>query len=136
MVFVAYETGYFSYDAATSTETDYDDVPARILHLHGGYLYRATDNILYYGSDGVAGTLVEDPVGWSGYKIRSMCGLDGDLYLATDYGLYYLTPGEFIRPVAEWPIPDEQNGRSMVEWQGAIYISLNEDIVRFEPSSG
>lgn len=135
-IYLAYETGYYTYDAATSSGTDYTAVPCKLFHLHGGYLYRANENDLYYSSDGINWTAIGDPVGWDGYEIQGMCGLDGDLYLSTDYGLYYLTPGEYIRPVTEWPVVDNQNGRSMVEWQGAIYISLNEDIVRFEPSAG
>jgi hypothetical protein len=104
-------------------------VDADLLLSSGGYLWRSLGNDLYYTDDVVTWTTV-GPVCSGPYAIRGMAMMGGDMYIACDDGLYWNAPGDFIRGVLPWS-PSSTNGRGMVNFQGALYITVNGRVIRY-----
>ncbi len=134
-VVICHGSGYKIFNLVDdSTDTYTDDTT--LMTVFGGYLWRTYENDLYYSTDGTSWTQVEDTVGPDDYEVRGMAELGENLYLSTDRGLYALFPGNYILPVEPWPTTSEINGRGMVTWNGAIYIPLAEDLMRFDAEGG
>jgi hypothetical protein len=129
-IVIAYGAGYKVYTVSSGV-TDTYAVNTDLITIHGGYVWRAYQNDLYYSTDGVTWIQIADTVGPDDYEVRGMAGLNENLYLSTDRGLYALLPGNYIYPVRVWPTTDSRNGRGMVEWNGALYIPLAEDLMRY-----
>jgi hypothetical protein len=104
-------------------------VAADLLLSAGGYLWRALGNDLYYTADVSTWTTV-GAVCSGPYTIRSMAMMGGDLYLACDDGLYQNAPGDFVRGILPWS-PHSDNGKSMVNFEGALYVTVNGRVLRF-----
>lgn len=95
-----------------------------IILSFGGYLWKTDGNItLGYTADVSTFTSVGQVPSLPN-AIRSMAGMNGDLYCACDDGLYRIAPGDFVEGVAPWQ-PNEYNGRSMVSHAGALYIVVH-----------
>ena len=129
-IVICHGNGYKVFNTSDDTTDTYTE-DATLMIMFGGYLWRAYQNDIYYSADGTTWVQVEDIVGPDGYEIRGMAGMGEYLYMSTDTGLYSLMPGNYVYPVVRWPTSDERNGRGMVEWNGALYIPLAEDIVRY-----
>lgn len=100
-------------------------VPARLLTVWGGYLYRAVGADVDY-TNATGGTWLTTPIHvGAGAAIRGMAGMgDVNLYCATDEGLYYIGAGDFVFGVFPFPGVDAANGRGMINWQGDLYVPL------------
>lgn len=99
----------------------------------GGYLWKAATGIdVSYSNDGV--TYVNYPemrVGsWDRY-ITGMCTLGEDMCVSTTEGLYRITGGDYAVPVMRWGSIRANNGRSMVNHEGALYVVADNRIYRF-----
>jgi hypothetical protein len=66
----------------------------------------------------------------SPYEIRSLAGMERDVYCACDDGLYRIAPGDVVEGIVPWQ-PDSTNGRSMCNYGGALYIVVNGRILRY-----
>jgi hypothetical protein len=119
---------YFPLDLGAGAN-DIDNVFADKLLSFGGYLWRTIGTDLYYSADVSTWTTVGQVCGdpWS---IRSMAGLEGSVYCACDDGLYRIAPGDFVEGVAPWQ-PNSLNGRSMVSYNGSLYIVVNGRVTRY-----
>lgn len=115
-------------DAFMSTD---GGVAGRLFTLHNGYLFRAVGNDLYYSSDA---STWEGPiqVAFGDYLIRGMAGLGTDMIVSTDDGLYRVAPGDVVFGVTKWGVISATNGQHMVNFQGQLYISLGESLLRFD----
>lgn len=113
--------------AETCTSTG---VNGSIFAKHAGYLWRSYLNQVWYSADGSTWSGPFD-VGDPGYEIIGMAGLNQNMYFATADGLYYLAPGDFVVGVGPWGSEDPSNGRQMVTFQGAIYVTVNGRLTRF-----
>ena len=108
-------------------------VNTTLLKAWGQNIYRSYQNDLYYSSDGSTWSSAIQ-VGPDGYEIRGMAGLNQDLYMSTDQGLYILAPGDIPYPLIQWDSTDQYNGVSMVTHENAIYMIVNNRVVRFSSS--
>jgi hypothetical protein len=130
-IFCAHGSGYKYYDTTDGTTTTVAATPSTLFLLGGYYLWRSYQNDLYYTSDLSTWTQLDDPAGPDAYEIRGMAVMDRQLYAATDAGLYTVMPGDFVEQVTAWSTIDDRNGIGMAEWQGALYIPLAEDMIRY-----
>lgn len=112
-------------EAFTST-----GVNGSLFAKHAGYLWRAYLNQVWYSSDGTTWVGPFD-VGDPGYEITGMAGLGQNMYFANAEGLFYLAPGDFVVGVAPWGSDDPENGRRMIAYQGALYITVGGRVMRF-----
>jgi hypothetical protein len=86
---------------------------------------------LRYSGDAVlttvttVGDVCPDP-----WKIRSMAGLNRDVYCACDDGLYRIAPGDVVEGVMPWQ-PSSDNGKAMVSHAGALYVIVHGRVWRF-----
>jgi hypothetical protein len=116
----------------TLTPTSWTVSATKLLSF-GGYLWRSLNNNLYYSSspvsDGSGWTTVGKVCGDS-FQIRSMAGMNGDVYLGCDDGLYRCAPGDFIEGIVPWQI-SQFNGRSMCSYGGALYVVVHGRVWRY-----
>jgi hypothetical protein len=107
------------------------DVPANLLLLTGGRLWRTVAGDAYYSSDGATwdGPIEVAKVG---DKIRGLSFLDDFIYCATDDGLYYIGYGDLVLPVTKWGSVSPTNGVGMINHQGSLFIPLGPSLLRFD----
>lgn len=132
-VYIGHGTELWSLD---STEADAEvgtNLEATVLAAWNGYLYRADGAELWYTGDGTTwtGPLA---VGPDGTVVTGMAGLGEYLYIATEDGLYYLAPGDFVVGVAPWPTLNSANGARMVNHNGALYVPMKNRVWQFTES--
>ena len=113
-------------------------ITGQMVVTYGGFLYRANGNQLFYSSDGTTWTSTDADgntflFGNTNYNITGMAGLGDSLYVAKPDGLWAFERGDFVERVARWETQfDTNNGRSMVEWNGALYIPMKGGLVKFD----
>jgi hypothetical protein len=105
-------------------------VPARLFALWNGFLWRAVGASVYYTSDEV--TWVEVPVADSGYLVRGMAGFQNDLIVSTDNALFRVAPGDIVYRITPWANISSTNGTHMLNWQGNLYISQGDSLLRYD----
>lgn len=85
-----------------------------------------------YTADGVNYTGNTDMViGTSDFPINNMAPLGSDMCVSTPLGLYRITEGDFARPVMRWGSNRANNGVSMVNHDGALYVIADKRVYRF-----
>lgn len=119
---------------------------AHVFARNGGTLWRSVDNIPYYTTEDDPDSSIFDPVtgvgdwvtwpqmkiGTEDHPIVSMCGVDDDMFVATAEGLYRIAPGDFSVGITPWSSTDPRNGLYMVNFQGALYVSANGRVLRYQ----
>lgn len=128
-VWVAYGAGYKTYETATNTVAD-DADDADLLAVFGGFVWRAAGDTLHYSADGVTWTTVG--VVDMGAAITGLAGMNREMYASTANGLFVIQAADVVAQVLMWPISNEFNGAGMVEWDGALYCPLVEDIIKYD----
>lgn len=128
-VWVAYGAGYKTYETATNTVAD-DADDADLLAVFGGYVWRADGDTLHYSADGSIWTSVG--VLDMGEQITGLAGMNREMYASTARGLFVVQAGDVVAQVLTWPHGKERNGAGMVEWDGALYCPLSDDIIRYD----
>jgi hypothetical protein len=132
-------TNLVTYSAAGvwDAEVLIDDGPAiygnTLLAKYGGYLYLGHGaKIYYYAPTYDAGGVTTDEmsVGSYSYEVTGMCGMGDSMYVSTSEALYRIAPGDFAVGVLPWDSPYGENGRAMVNYEGALYITANNRVVR------
>jgi hypothetical protein len=103
---------------------------------HKGFIWRASGNLVEYSDDGITWEPTNtygDPitVGDPRFTVVNMCGLGDDMYCATEEGLFRIVPGDLAIPIAPWGSISLVNGQAMINYQGALYITVGGRIVRF-----
>lgn len=111
-------------------------VPARIIMRWKGYLWRAINNEVYYTNDGSTWSSAIE-VCPSGFTINSIVGLNDYIYCLCDDAMYYIGVADLVFTVTTWGQlnPDENFGQNAVNWQGSLYIPLNQGIMRYDANS-
>ena len=106
-------------------------VAGNLFAYWNGFAYRAVENDVYYTSNlsTWTGPIATCPDGW---EIRGMAGFGDYLYIACDDGLYYLGFGDIIQKVTSWASIESTNGRHMMNYHGALYMSAGEALFRFD----
>lgn len=132
-IYIAHGTELWKLDSDEDEAEVGTDLAARVLAAWNGYLYRASGNQLWYTADGSTWTGPLE-VGPSGTVVTGMAGLGEYLYIATEDGLYYLAPGDFVIGVAPWPTLASANGARMVNHNGALYVPMKNRIWQFTES--
>ena len=132
-IYVAHGTKLYKIDASDNESEVGTNLEAHVLTAWNGYLYRASGNELWYTGDG---TTWEGPfeAGPPGEDITGLAGLGEYCYIATETGLYYLAPGDFVVGVAPWPVRSAANGLGMINHNGALYVPLRNRIWMFSES--
>jgi hypothetical protein len=105
-------------------------VPARLFTLWNGFLWRAVTSSVYYTSDET--TWVEVPVADSGYQVTGMAGFQNDLIVSTENALFRVAPGDIVYRITPWANVSATNGKHMLNWQGNLYISQGESLLRYD----
>lgn len=100
-----------------------------------GLLWRVDDRTVYYISDtsgaGTASNWTEvGEVGTAPYQVRGLAEMGDSVYIAMDDGLFRVAPGDFIVPALPFGSASADNGRSMVNWQGALYVATGGSVWR------
>lgn len=113
--------------AVTTTATD-----AHGFETWNGYLWRYYNNNVYYSADGSTWTGPIE-IGSTDYAVRSMCGMDQQMYVATDEALWMIAPGDIPVGIMRWGSISNENGADMVNHQNALYIAVGGRVVRFTP---
>lgn len=134
--------GNNAYTMNTSESfTEMTGITGQLLHTYNGYLYRANGNQLFYTSDGTNWTS-QDPdgntflFGNSNYNINGMAGLGDGLFVAKADGLFEFARGDIVVGVERWQSQfDTNNGKGMVEWNGALYIPVKQGLVKYDGKS-
>lgn len=106
-------------------------VPARLFAKWNGYLWRSVGNDVFYTGNGSTWTGPIE-VTSSGWEIQGMAGLEDYLYCSCDDGLYYVGAGDLVLKVAPWAGYNPINGAAMLNYHGALFISLGQSIIRFD----
>lgn len=121
-------TSGVGFTTKTSTKAD-------LLFIGAGYLWRSVGHTLYYTNDGSTweGPVVLYP---HNYPIRGMAAMEGELYCSTDFGLYHIAPGDVPDFITKWGIVDSGNGAGMIEYNGALYMPVGQDVFEFGPTGG
>jgi hypothetical protein len=120
-----YETMNTSDTISTSPS-----VPARLFSLWNGFLWRAVGGNVYYTSDETTWVTVE--VADSGYSVQGMAGFQNDLIVSTDNALFRVAPGDIVYRITPWANIASTNGKHMLNWQGNLYISQGESLLRYD----
>jgi hypothetical protein len=120
-----YETMNTSDTISTSPS-----VPARLFALWNGFLWRAVGGNVYYTSDETTWVTVE--VADSGYSVQGMAGFQNDLIVSTDNALFRVAPGDIVYRITPWANISSTNGKHMLNWQGNLYISQGESLLRYD----
>lgn len=133
VVYVAHGTKLYKIAAGGAASEVGVNLAAHVLASWNGYLYRASGNKLWYSGDGATW---EGPfeVGPAGVNVTGLAGLGEYLYIATEDGLYYLAPGDFVVGIAPFPALDAANGARMINHNGALYIPMRNRIWQFTAS--
>jgi hypothetical protein len=105
-------------------------VAANLWALWNGFLWRSVTGSAFYTSDET--TWVEVPVADSGYSIRGMAGFQNDLIVSTDNALFRIAPGDIVYRITPWANISSTNGTHMLNWQGNLYISQGESLLRYD----
>jgi hypothetical protein len=106
-------------------------VPARLFALWNGLLYRAVGATVSYSADGSTWETAID-IADSGYLVRGMAGFQSDLIVSTDNALYRMAPGDVVLRITPWANVSSTNGAHMLNWQGNLYISQGESLLRYD----
>lgn len=111
--------------AVTTTATD-----AHGFETWNGYLWRYYNNNVYYSADTSTWT---GPIecGSTDYAVRSMAGMDQQMYVATDEALWMIAPGDIPVGIMRWGSISSENGADMINHQNALYIAVGGRVVRF-----
>jgi hypothetical protein len=105
-------------------------VPARLFALWNGFLWRAVTSSVYYTSDET--TWVQVEVADSGYQVTGMAGFQNDLIVSTENALFRVAPGDIVYRITPWANITATNGKHMLNWQGNLYISQGESLLRYD----
>jgi hypothetical protein len=116
-----------AYGSITTTATD-----AHGFEVWNGYLWRFFNNSVYYSADASTWTGPID-IGGSDYAVRSICGLDQQVYVATDEALWMIAPGDIAVGIMRWGTVSSENGADMINHQNALYIAVGGRVIRFTP---
>lgn len=132
-VYVAHGTKLYTIDSSETVAEVGSSLAAKALAAWNGYLYRASGNQLWYTADGSTWTGPLE-IGPTGTEVTGMAGLGEYLYIATEDGLYYLAPGDFIVGIAPFPSLNAANGARMVNHNGSLYLPMKNRIWQFTES--
>jgi len=118
-------------EAFTDTGSD-----GHIFAKFRGLLWRANANYVEYSDDGTTWeptTTFGDPIYVSDTSdpVTGLCGMGDIMYAATTRGLVPIYPGDVITGGQTWGSYHAQNGARMVEFEGALYITVNGRVVRY-----
>lgn len=129
-------TGNLWYtDSAGANEVDTTLSGVTFVGKGNGYLWRANTRTVYYTSDGTTWTSVGD-IGYSPFVVTGMAEMAGTMYVATGDGLYAVLPGDFVTGVGPWGSPDNDNGKFLTNWQGALYAIVDGRVWRYSQDGG
>ena len=121
---------YMADDGTTTTSAA--AVPANKLTMFNGFLWRSVGADLFYTDDEV--TWVTVPVGLnSREQITNMAGLlDGTLFVTTNRSMYIVNDGDIVQWISNFGAPKVTNGKYMINFQGQVYFSMGETLMRFD----
>lgn len=124
---VAYE--YIDTPGVVSSDTGAEN--ARLLRLIDGRLWIANGSDLKYTADEIEWATVS--VGLTGQEtIRGFAGLNGEVIVSTNRAIYRVVDADQVLFISEWGAPSDDNGKYMLTFQGNLYISMGESIIRFD----
>ena len=143
---------YIARDQATTSASNMDtgetitnfSVPdganGEVAHLAvwGGYLWAAyAHNVFYTSTPGADGAQWTGPVAVShdGEIVTGLAGLGDYMYVSTEKELVYVGFGDQVLGVSVWGSPSAANGANMLHWQGALYIPMQESMIRYDAQS-
>lgn len=118
--------------ATNETFTEKSGINANLFLSWNGYLWRAYENDIYYTADGSTWT-GPFAVGPDDYEIRGMAGLEEDVIIATDEGLYRLGLGDIVWGITPFGTIDSSNGVGTKHYQGAVYVPVGQDLLQYSP---
>ena len=122
-----------NYDTYNGTVFTAGTVPARLFALWNGLLWRATTTDIHYTADEALWVTVS--VADTGYAVRGMSGFQNDIIVSTDNSLYRVTSGDVVISITKWGAIDNDNGKYMLNFQGNLYISQKQSILRYDGAS-
>jgi hypothetical protein len=99
-----------------------------------GMLWKAIGTEIYYSANPGANDWTHTPemsVGDPDWPVTSMAEMNGEMYVASADGLFRIAPGDFAVGVAPWDDLHPDNGKSMLNHEGNLYITVNNRIVRY-----
>jgi hypothetical protein len=127
------DTVLYAYlpDDGTDTESS-AAVAANKFTLFNGYIWLSDGADLYYTADEIEWILVK--VGMTNREqITNMGGLlDGTLFVTTNRSCYIVNDGDIVQWISNFGNPRASNGKYMVNFQGQIYFSMGETLMRFD----
>lgn len=127
-------TNYQTMDSAESFTAA--SVPRRLFTRWNGYLWGAINNEVYYTADGSTwtGPIEVCP---SGFSVNGLSGQGDYMFVSCDDALYYIGYADLVYTVTHWGQldPSENFGAGMVNWQGALYIPVNQGIIRYDANT-
>jgi hypothetical protein len=106
--------------------------------LWNGFLWAAYGNNVYYTGDyDLSSATWTGPIQVSppGNPITGMAGLGDYLYVSTEDDLAYVGFGDFVFTVTTWGSPSADNGRKMIQYQGQLFIPVQESLLRYDGSN-
>lgn len=107
--------------------------PGEFFVLHNGFLWRASGGSAYYTGDDTELFWEQVEVALDeNATITGMAGLEGDLIVSTNEGLYRITPGDWVHLITPWGKPSPKNGKGTVAFQGHVYVPLEKSIIRYD----
>ena len=111
-------------------------VPARIVMRWKGYLWRAVGNDVYYTNEGTTWSSAIE-VCPSGFTVNAIIGLNDYIYCLCDDALYYIGVADLVFTATTWGQldPDEDFGKGAVNWQGSLYIPINQGLFRYDAAN-
>lgn len=123
-------TDHYAYMGTLETVA-YADVPGNKFSLIDGLLWRSLGPGLYYTSDEVSWFFVD--VGLTSREnITGFAGLNGEIIASTNRAIYRIIQGDTTAFMSAWGAPSDTNGAHMIVFQGNLYISQGESVIRFD----
>jgi hypothetical protein len=99
-----------------------------------GMLWKAIGTEIYYSSSPAIDDWTHTPemtVGDPDWPVTNMAEMNGEMYVASADGLFRIASGDFAVGVAPWDDLHPDNGKSMLNHEGNLYITVNNRIVRY-----
>lgn len=120
-----------SYPTLSITNLGYN---AQGFLLWNGLLYRCYQQNLYYSADGSTWEGPFDTGGDANNRIRSIAGLGQDIIIFLDDKILKFAPGDVMIALDDMPPRgiSRPNGLCSVTWQGNVYFTAGEKIIRFD----
>lgn len=118
---------------ASDTLATVTGIKATNLLVYNGYLWRSfSGNEVKYTANG--STWSPDfvmNIGPPDYKVTALVGLEQDIIVTTEEGLYRIAPGDWVFGIAPWGSIRQSNGQNSLNWNGAVTIPTGQDLLRY-----